>query len=399
MMLSPALRVTAVVIVSVVLHGYTVHGDPGTDPSHPTPGATDTGNPSPRADTHRQRSDPPFSWRTVPVFAETSNVTGVFDAEALATLAKFPFFVAEKAYDFDAPGFAEDKLATLATKLKALNPEIFLVFYYNANLDLTDYRLYNLTAQHAPFWWLRNDQGKVLIAPIDSGAGATPPFPYNAHGGGVPAYNFSFPELRDAWVQECFDMTSSGYDGCMVDRWIRTPFKGQKGFSPAVQAQFVADRNLATAALAARAKAAGTYLVGEGPDVAALSFPGYGPTGAKALQAQLAAAASGLGMLASYTPKSTGASFATQLAKFLVGMGHGHYFGAGSWTVGDGYREGVTWHPEYDLPLGAPLSNAVLNGTVYTRKFAYATEATYDTATNVGTIKWGTFPPKSRTPT
>jgi hypothetical protein len=31
------------------------------------------------------------------VFAETSNVTGVFDAEALATLAKFPFFVAEKA--------------------------------------------------------------------------------------------------------------------------------------------------------------------------------------------------------------------------------------------------------------------------------------------------------------
>jgi hypothetical protein len=70
-------------------------------------------------------------------------------------------------YDFDAPGFAEDKLAMLATKLKALNPEIFLVFYYNANLDLTDYRLYNLTAQHAPFWWLRNDQGKVLIAPID----------------------------------------------------------------------------------------------------------------------------------------------------------------------------------------------------------------------------------------
>lgn len=39
---------------------------------------------------------PSFSWHTVPVFAETSNVSGVFDDEALHTLAKFPLFVAEK---------------------------------------------------------------------------------------------------------------------------------------------------------------------------------------------------------------------------------------------------------------------------------------------------------------
>lgn len=38
-----------------------------------------------------------WSWRTVPVFAETSNVSGVFDTEAMATLAKFPLFVGEKA--------------------------------------------------------------------------------------------------------------------------------------------------------------------------------------------------------------------------------------------------------------------------------------------------------------
>lgn len=29
-----------------------------------------------------------FSWHTVPVFCETSNVTGVFDEEALDTIAK-----------------------------------------------------------------------------------------------------------------------------------------------------------------------------------------------------------------------------------------------------------------------------------------------------------------------
>ena len=53
-----------------------------------------------------------------------------------------------QAYDFFAPGFAEDKLARLAARLRAANPSMALVFYYNANLDLTDYRL---CARQAPF--------------------------------------------------------------------------------------------------------------------------------------------------------------------------------------------------------------------------------------------------------
>lgn len=32
---------------------------------------------------------PPFSWDTVPVFCETSNVTGVFDEEAIKTIARY----------------------------------------------------------------------------------------------------------------------------------------------------------------------------------------------------------------------------------------------------------------------------------------------------------------------
>jgi hypothetical protein len=40
----------------------------------------------------------------------------------------------------------------------------------------------------------------VYIAPIDSGAGSKPPFPYNAHGGGVPVFNFSEQAMRDAWA-------------------------------------------------------------------------------------------------------------------------------------------------------------------------------------------------------
>lgn len=340
-----------------------------------------------------------FSWHTVPVFAETSNVSGLFDNAALDTLARFPLFVAEKAYDFNAPGFAEDKWPSTAIELRKRNPNITLVYYYNANLDLTDTRLYNLTAQHAPGWWLRNTKGEVFIAPIDSGAGARPPFPYNDHGGGVPVYDFSVPEVRAAWVDECIKMTSpaGGFDGCMVDRWTRT-FVAPKGeFTPDAVAAWSAARDQATAALADKAKAAGIYLVGEGAQCAASSNPGYGNgvASGKSLKAQLAIAALGGGLLASYKPGSTGASFETQLASFLIGAANGMFFGAGSWTCDHTHREGVSWHDEYDRPLGAPLGNATVSGPrrqTWTRRFAFGTNVTFDAGTGKGAIAWGRFP-------
>jgi hypothetical protein len=175
---------------------------------------------------------PAFSWSTVPVFAETSNVSGVFDERALAVLKRFPVFVGEKAYDYHAAGFAEDKLAALAQQLRRLNPAIFLVFYYNANLDMDDYRLNALSEAAAPSWWLRNSSGVPMVAPGDSGAGSRPPFPYAANDlGGLHCWDHTNPAVREAWSQECLNMTSAagGFDGCMVDRWTRNPFKGQPG--------------------------------------------------------------------------------------------------------------------------------------------------------------------------
>ena len=42
-----------------------------------------------------------------------------------------------------------------------------------------------------------NGTGDVFMAPIDSGAGSRPPFPY----GSVPVYDFTIGEVRDAWVR------------------------------------------------------------------------------------------------------------------------------------------------------------------------------------------------------
>ena len=254
--------------------------------------------------------------------------------------------------------------------------------------------IFHLTpSQHAPKrYYLKDDDGKVIMAPIDAGPGARPPFPYNAATGGVPVYDFTVPAMRDAWVQECFNMTSpaGGYDGCMVDRWTRTPFKGQK-VSPAAQAAWMAGRNLTTAALATRAAAEGVWLVGEGGAVNAISDPGYGYHGDIAAQIRLAR--NGQGLLASFKVGVTGAEFISQVAMFLVGAGEHQYFGAGSWTCNHTSREGVTWRPEYDQPLGEPLGPATLVDTVYTRQFAYGTNVTYDTRSRTGTIAWGAFPP------
>lgn len=311
--------------------------------------------------------------------------------------------VTEQAYDYHSAGFAEDKLAALAAQLRTLNPTIFLVFYYNANLDLTDYHLFNVTAQ----WWLRNSAGKALIAPIDSGAGAIPPFPYNGNAlGGVPVYDFTVPAMLSAWVEECFTMTANrtatgvggGFDGCMVDRWTRTPFKGDPpGFTKARIAAWTDARTRATSALLARAHPPGdpskhTYLVGEGFQVDAQSDPGYFASSGS-LANQMALAAAGKGLLASYKPGSVGTSFTSTLAKFLIGAGTGHYFGAGAWTCDHTSREGASWKPEYDMPLGDPLSNATqTEGGVWTRQFRYGTNVTFNHAINTGTIAWGQFP-------
>ena len=265
---------------------------------------------------------PPFSWDTVPVFAETSNVTGPFDQRALATLKRFPVFVGEKAYDYPGPGFAEDKLTALARHLRLLNPDIFLVFYYNANLDMDDYRLNAMSEAAAPTWWLRNSSGVPMVAPVDSGAGSRPPFPYAKNNlGGLHCWDHTNPAVREAWVQECLNMTASGgFDGCMVDRWTRNPFTHQPGYSEDYIVSHEAAQQESEALLLNRTREAGIWLVGEGEDVDATSFPGFfnGHTD-QAIQQQMELASRGQGLMASYKPGSEGAAFTSTLAKFLIG--------------------------------------------------------------------------------
>ncbi len=74
-----------------------------------------------------------------------------------------------------------------------------MIFYYNSNLDCTDYGLHGLIEAHAPDWWMQDDNGVPVKEAVDSGAGAEPPLPY----GGLHVFNHSVKAVRDAWVSEC----------------------------------------------------------------------------------------------------------------------------------------------------------------------------------------------------
>eukprot|EP00041_Stephanoeca_diplocostata_P016697 m.329882 g.329882 ORF g.329882 m.329882 type:complete len:379 (-) comp20452_c0_seq2:192-1328(-) len=331
---------------------------------------------------------PSFSWETVPVFAETSNVTGPFDEDAMNALSKFQLFVAEKAYMFDYPGFAEDKLNTLGRELRKRNPNMTLIFYYNSNLDLSDYRLHTFMQANAPNFWLCDSDGVPVWTPVDGGAGSVPRFPYNH----THVYNHVVAEVRKIWVAECINMTKlpgAAYDGCMVDRWTRSPKVAN--VSARAMAQWVQGRDQATAALLAATRENNVYLIGENGKVSpdAISDPGYGYHLTSSLQAQLKLAAAKQGLLASMRPGTTeGAELNNQLSAFLIGAGTNHFFGAGSWTCSHTSREGVKWWPEFDRPLGPPLSDAQLTGTVYTRNFTHGVHVSFDTATSTGAIDW-----------
>jgi hypothetical protein len=351
---------------------------------------------------------PGFSWDTVPVFVETSNVTGPFDDAALRTIAKANLFVLEKGYDPANKSFTEDKAIGLVGQLRALRtqsakPPQTIIFYYNSNLDLPDSSLH--AALTGIDGLLRNDDGSLATTHIDGGH---PAFPYNF----TFVYDHTQPLVQQRWVDECLNMTVAGFDGCMVDRWTRTP--KVQNVSMARMSAWVKGRDNATAALLAKMEELGArknaFLVSGGAGdlhTDLISFPGFGyKLGAPdnpGLQVLNASSVAGKGFLASTRPGTVSDPQAKidQLAAFLVGASVNSFFGAGSWACDHTHREGVAWWPEYDYPLGAPHGNATYDpqSKVWSRSFGNGTNVSFGSARKPqGKIEWSTTPQPAPTP-
>jgi hypothetical protein len=329
---------------------------------------------------------PRFSWDTVPVFYHSCNYSGPYSDAALQVVAKFPMVTIEKGQQvFDGAPFAEDAIVGTLKRVKALNPNISTIFYYNSVLDWPFYRLHEKFIRH-PDWAVpsgKND-GKPCLMNGDS------TFPNHTN---MLVFDFSKEEVRNFWASECINMTKTGYvDGCFSDRAVGEPachFNSQEHKQAYQKGHVLVHQELQKA-------------IGNGPLVAnhAYSMPNVSAVHIESFKAdeqsikQLNDSAA-LGKLvqahAGYGEDGSDDhcnDVEQSLAAFLIGARDNCFYGCSRhWDVDSDPISGV-WHAEYDKPLGEPLGFASKKGDVWTRSFKSGTVVTFDTATNNGHIAW-----------
>ena len=123
-----------------------------------------------------------FSWDTVPVFFHSSNYTGPYDDEAIRIMARFPLVTIEKfqgpdsGYKYPLNPYKcceEDRIVKTLKRVKAINPNVSGVFYYNSVLDFPQYRLHEEFSKNES-WWLRDSHGNVIRIKVSLSALQSP---------------------------------------------------------------------------------------------------------------------------------------------------------------------------------------------------------------------------------
>ena len=350
----------------------------------------------------QQQIMPAFSWATLPVAWHSGNSTGRYTDAQIRELARYPMVTLEKfqglreivpaetlagpyetglyACQDNATGSlarcgccAEDEMTTVFRRLKALNPQLVTVAYFNAQIAYPWYRAARALAQN-PAWWLTAHSGAKHSGP----PGST-----------WQIWDLSIAAAAEAWREGCVNATRTGViDSCFVDGCMANDLPGNAGLGAAT--------HKAIAEL--QSSVPGPIVCGTGGDfksrllkesgVRGYQDEGWGVidrrTGktsfaTREIPGLMAAAARGVVFQAHGRavcgiagkpcenrtapcwrplPHYTEPAVQTELAAFLVAMGRYSYFVCGTW---ENYPANAsTWNPVYDLPLGAPLSDAKL---------------------------------------
>jgi len=104
---------------------------------------------------------PSFSWDKVPVaFHFGKKGTLLTRKEAKFVASHSNFVVLEKAHGFPKYKYSEEAIAADAAVLKDLNPDMKIVFYWNAFLDYSMYKAHEEYQEH-PEWWLKTKEGEL----------------------------------------------------------------------------------------------------------------------------------------------------------------------------------------------------------------------------------------------
>lgn len=148
---------------------------------------------------------PKFSWDKVPIafhFGKKGDLMTKSEAKFVAS--KSNFVVLEKAHGSPSIKYTEDAIKIDAKKLKSFNPDIKVIFYWNAFLDYPMYKAHE-TYQANPDWWLRK-QDKSLDLKNEK----------------IKRYDLSNSEVRDWWTDVAKkEIVNGGTDGVFMDAFIQ----------------------------------------------------------------------------------------------------------------------------------------------------------------------------------
>ena len=96
---------------------------------------------------------PSFSWDKVPVYIHSGNNLGLSDEDVEFIATHCDFYCFEKNHGLSTHGSAEAGHEFDAQRIKAINPDIHLLYYWNTFLDYPFTLAHDVYESH-PEWWL-----------------------------------------------------------------------------------------------------------------------------------------------------------------------------------------------------------------------------------------------------
>ncbi len=146
---------------------------------------------------------PPFSWDTVPLYAHFGATDGMSDTDVEFVATHYDFIALEKNHGASRYGTTEEGTIVDVARIKAINPDATVLFYWNL---LLDYPIYTVSEQRDDdaSWFIHDTDGNLDLKP--SGRD------------GLRKYDLSNTDFQTWWTDTAADMLVRGsMDGVFID--------------------------------------------------------------------------------------------------------------------------------------------------------------------------------------
>jgi len=343
---------------------------------------------------------PIHTWDHVPVFVHTSQqATSVFSRADTAILSRYAAITIEKWQGCATLVTQQEGVLAAAKGLRTAQPNLTIYAW------LDTMRIYSNKTWNPH---IRDLSNQSCVRPAGTPFLETHPTPYELHAANgalaldpylsAHVYDHTQPIVRQFWQEYCTNLTDTGLiDGCGADA-SGQPASYIPNLSAATAAAWEVGRQKTMLSTVSALSSIGGVLLGKegwqlGTDTNGVLQEQCTASNATIFTLQNAtAAAQASGQRYVYECHCGGTM--NELAAFLIGAGPDHFWGFGPWlTWNGGYED--DWLPEFDKPLGAPLSDGVYSVATgnWTRSFSTGTKVTFNAQRGAGDIMWSSAVP------